>query len=256
MWIDAGGEGSPVLLVMGLGMAGSMWAPVVPALREAHRVATFDHRGLGARVDEPPARTMTELADDVLGVLDALGWERAHLVGVSMGGMAVQELAVRRPDRVRSLALLATTACGRRVLPPTGAALLAVLGSRRREDRLRRLLYPAAWRRAHREELDRRMAAMVASMAPRSTVRAHFRAVLGHDARQRLRTVRVPTLVIEPALDAMIRPRSSEDLARRLPHARLEVLADVGHGLVHQASDRVASLLLEHLARTDAGGRA
>ncbi|MCB9688583.1 MAG: alpha/beta fold hydrolase [Alphaproteobacteria bacterium] len=250
--MDVGGEGSPVLLVMGLGMAGAMWAPILPALRASHRVATFDHRGLGSRVDEPPARTMGELADDVLATLDALGWERAHLVGVSMGGMASQEVVVRRPDRIASLALIATTACGRKVLPPTRSALLAVLGSREREDRLAQLLYPPAYRREHRAEIDRRVASMVATMAPRATTRAHFRAVLGHDARQRLKTVRAPTLVMKPGLDAMIRPTASDDLARRVPHARLAVLPDAGHGLIHQSADRVASLLLEHLARSEA----
>lgn len=248
--MDVAGEGSPVLLVMGLGMSGAMWAPILPALRRAHRVATFDHRGLGSRVDEAPARSMPELADDVMAVLDELGWSRAHLVGVSMGGMAAQEVVVRRPDRVASLTLIATTACGRKVLPPTRAALLAVLTSKEREDRLARLLYPPEYRRAHREDIERRVASMVATMAPPTTTRAHLRAVLGHDARQRLKTVRAPTLVMKPALDAMIRPTASDDLARRVPHARLAVLADAGHGLIHQSADRVSALLLEHLARS------
>ncbi|MCA9492327.1 MAG: alpha/beta fold hydrolase [Myxococcales bacterium] len=250
--MDVGGEGSPVLLVMGLGMTGAMWAPILPALRASHRVATFDHRGLGARADEAPARSMGELADDVLAVLDELRWERAHLIGVSMGGMASQEVVVRRPDRVASLTLMATTACGRKVLPPTRAAVLAALTSRRREDRLAQLLYPPAYRREHGEEIGRRVASMVTTMAPPTTTRAHFRAVLGHDARQRLKTVRAPTLVVKPGLDAMIRPSSSDDLARRIPHARLAVVPEAGHGLIHQSADRVAALLLEHLARSSA----
>ncbi len=247
-----GAEGPPILLVMGLGMPGEMWAPLLPALSAGHALATFDHRGLGRHHDLPPASSMEELADDLELVLDRLGWRSAHLVGVSMGGMAVQELAIRRPHRVRSLALLATTAHGRRLALPTAEAAAAFALSRRREERLGRLLYPAAFRLANAAEVEARTARLAGGFAPAATVRAHFRAVLGHDARNRLGTLRVPTLVVKPALDALIRPRASDDLARRIPRARLVVLPDAGHGLVHQSAAALAELLARHVATAEA----
>src|SRR3954471_8301499 len=82
-----GAAGPPVLLVMGFGMSGVVWRPQVGALRAEHRVAFYDHLGLGDSDPAPPRPTMATMAGDALRVLDALDWPSAHVVGVSMGGM-------------------------------------------------------------------------------------------------------------------------------------------------------------------------
>ena len=105
-----GDSGSNVLMIMGLGMRGDVWAPQITALQQAHRVATFDHRGLGgSESSDTPLWTMKDMARDAARVMDDLGWERAHLVGVSMGGMVAQEVVARRPDLVSRLVLCGTS---------------------------------------------------------------------------------------------------------------------------------------------------
>jgi pimeloyl-ACP methyl ester carboxylesterase len=241
----------PVVLVMGLGMPGHLWSPVVDRLAARGTTAhTPDHAGVGARAPDAPRTDMAGLAADLLAVLDERGWGRVHLVGISMGGMVCQELAVRRPDRVRSLGLVATTASALGLAPPTWAAVSAFATERDRARRLGRLLFPPAVRDepVYRE----RAARMAAEMAAPATVRAHARAVAGHDVRGRLSTLRMPVLVVKPALDVLIRPSCSEDLARRVRGSRLETLAQAGHGVIAQEPDLLAALFLDHAARAEA----
>ncbi len=99
---DETGAGPPILLVMGHKLSSKMWYPAIPALAAEHRVIFFDNRGAG----ETPATgkiSVRTMADDAFAVMDAAGVERAHIYGVSMGGVIVQEMALTRPERVRSL---------------------------------------------------------------------------------------------------------------------------------------------------------
>ena len=238
---DVTGDGPPVLLVMGLGMTGAMWKPVLPALSAHHACATFDHRGLGRSDDGAPVETISHLADDALRVLDELGWERPHVVGVSMGGMIAQELALRRPDRVRSLALLVTHSGGRLAALPPLRGLAVLLSTRDRATRLERLLYPPG------TEVPReRSAAMLAQRVPRGTLRAQVRAITRHDTRARLHALSMPTLVVKAGRDLLVRPSHADRLVAGIPGARLLDLPGAGHGLVLTHADRLAEALLEH----------
>jgi 3-oxoadipate enol-lactonase len=106
------GEGEPLLLIQGMGGNHLSWGePFLEALEGDFDVVAYDHRGVGrsSRVTDP--FTIVELADDAAALLDALGWDSAHVVGISMGGMVAQELALRHPERLRTLTL-GCTYCG------------------------------------------------------------------------------------------------------------------------------------------------
>lgn len=111
-WLETAGSG-PSLLFLG----GTGWdlrrtrAPLGPPLTDHFHVALFDQRGQGQSEKPPGPYTMLDYAEDAVGVLDALAWKRAHVVGYSFGGMVAQELAIRWPERVKRLVLAATT-CG------------------------------------------------------------------------------------------------------------------------------------------------
>ncbi len=121
---DVAGKGEPLLLIMGLGASSAQWDPeLVTELARTFRVITFDNRGTG-QSDKPDAPYSIEMfADDAAGVLDQLDIRRAHIFGVSMGGMIAQEFALRHPNRTATLTLGCTTAGGTHGVPPPPESL-------------------------------------------------------------------------------------------------------------------------------------
>jgi aminoacrylate hydrolase len=251
----AGRQGPRVLLVMGLSMRGEMWKPQIEALSATHQVAWFDHRGLGAS-ERGPKRvwSMLDMADDALSVMDALGWQTVHLVGVSMGGMVAQEMAIAHQERCESLSLLVTHAGGamRRKMPPlAGIRAFAVAnfkGSERRVEALRLLLYPEDYlARVDPELIRERMAMQVGQPVPMGTILAQLAAVLGHDTTQRLDRLTLPTLIVGAGLDVLVQPASSKRLKDAIPHAQLMMLPCAGHGVIFQEARAVNAALQAHI---------
>ncbi len=262
---ELAGAGSPVLLIMGLAARARAWDLQFHAIRERHQVARFDNRGVGASAPLDSARTsMDQMARDALALMDHLGWERAHVAGVSMGGMISQELALLAPERLRSLSLIATHPGGGllRSIPPVeglGRFASVHLGPRRQRSRnLARLLFPADYIEAVGERhIIRRMAVNFGEQpTPRRTLLAQLGAVLAHNTRRRLGALEgLPTLVIKPEEDLLVPPRASDELARLIPGARLVSVRGVGHGLMGQEPELINRLLLEHFERADATAR-
>ena len=253
-----GERGSPVLLIMGYGMPGRAWVHQVDDLAAAHRVAWYDHRGAGATRAAAGPYTMDLLAADAAHLMDHLGWERAHIVGVSMGGMVAQRLALDHRQRLLSLALIATHPGGMRARLPRAAGVARFIGAHRGPTRqrvraLERLLFPEAFL----STCDRRwLGAVLRSDFGRPVALRHrlsqLCAVSLHDTRASLRRLAgMPTLVVKPDQDVLVRPDQSDRLARLIPGARLETFPDAGHGLIRQCHARLNPMLLEHMAAAE-----
>ena len=244
---------------MGFGMRGELWTPQITGLSSEHRIAWYDHRGVGESSAGPkPIWRMADMARDCLSVIDALTWERVHLVGVSMGGMIAQEVATRAPHRLTSLTLIATHSGGPlqfKIPPMKGLrAFLKVnlTRGRRRADALRTLLYPDHFvAGSDLQALNARLSARLARPVPTRTVLAHLNAVIRHDVRNRLDKISVPTLIVRPGQDILVKPDSAERLKAQIPGARVLSLPDAGHGLIWQKADTLNDALLKHFADAD-----
>lgn len=252
---------TPVVLVQGLGLSSRFWFDLPDRIANGprpRRVVVLDNRGVG-RSDKPrgPYR-MGTLADDVAAVLDAARIESAVVVGISLGGMIAQHVALRHPRRVAGLVLMATTAGLPHARLPRARALATLLGlplARRYRTpaqvgrSLARLLLSEQDVPRARDLLREWPAAMRAEpMLPRSYF-AQLAAVLGHRTGARLGGVTCPTVVVTGDDDVLIPPHNSRVLARLVPGAHLEVVRSCGHAIPASDPDCIVRSL-ERIDRT------
>jgi 3-oxoadipate enol-lactonase len=248
-------DGSPVLMIQGLGVDMRGWTLQRPRFGRRHRCIAFDNRGVGHSDAPPGPYDLEQMAADAIAVLDAAGVETAHVMGASMGGVIAQILGVTHPERVRSL-VLACTACRHE---PWRVELLEEwaddvgargMGAMVGDEGLTWLIGPRLHRRlgAFINILGR----IVLSTPPDSFV-AQVRAILGtSDAlREELRNVRVPTLVITGSQDSLTPVGDAEELAELIPGARLVLLSGAAHGLMAEAPNAFNDAVLQFLAKVD-----
>lgn len=254
-YVEAG-VGTPLVLIMGLGGDHTAWGFQMGAFAERHRVIAFDNRGAG-QTDAPDAPYTTRgMADDTAGLMDALGVDRAHVIGISMGGMIAQELALRYPERVSSLHL----GCS---LARPDAYLLALTASWRemraglgREAMLRAIglwLFAPTTYDERPELVETVLQNSLANPYPQSLTGflRQSEAVAAHDTLDRLPAIRVPTLVSVGEDDILVPPRLSRELAARMPGALLRVVPGAGHAYFLERVDIFNELCLEFVARVD-----
>jgi 3-oxoadipate enol-lactonase len=254
---QAGDPSAPaVLLLMGLGFSGELWSETRDRLlADGYRTITMDNRGIG-RSDVPRrAFTISDMADDAVAVLTAASVPRAHVVGVSLGGMIAQRLALAHRGRVRSLVLQSTTAGLSRAdfASPTGIVrtvglLRARLAGRDMEAQTRaamRLLTTRAYVE-HAPFDDRRLQAYVDALqedVPAAGWARQIQAAARHRAWRQLHDIRAPTLVQHGTRDQVVRAAAGRSIAARIPNARLELYKTAGHLLVLQRPDSLDRLV-------------
>ncbi len=248
------GGGPPLLLIMGLGAPAAAWDPsFVQELSQTYRVLTYDHRGSGLsdKPDEPYSIAL--FASDAVGLLEALKIPRAHVLGVSMGGMIAQEMAIHYPHKVASLILCCTTPGGKNAVPPPPESMKALeaRAGQSPQEAIRegwRLSYSEEFIRSHREELEAQMARILAHPTPRFAYERHLQATMTLRVFKQLKEIKAPTLVATGKEDRLIPAANSEILAREIPGARLVLFEGAGHGFITSARQPFLKVLKEFLA--------
>ncbi|MGH7354582.1 MAG: alpha/beta fold hydrolase [Candidatus Rokuibacteriota bacterium] len=248
------GRGDPLLLVMGFGGDHLAWGFQVPAFAARHRVIAFDNRGVG-QTDAPDAPYSTRvMADDAVGLLDALGIERAHVLGVSMGGMIAQELALNHPGRVRTLQLHCTYARPDGYILALVDAWCRVRTTFDQEHALRTIalwLFAPATYNERPELVETLLQTALANPHPQS-VTGFLRqgdAVRAHDTLDRLEKLRCPTLVSVAEDDILVPPRFTRELAARIPGAELRTIPGAGHVYFWERPEVFNEICLDFIAR-------
>jgi len=249
---DVMGAGPPLLLVAGQAQDRGQWAGAHDDFAARHRVIVFDHRGTGeSDKPEQPAYSTRGFASDAVAVLDALGIERAHVYGVSMGGRIGQWMAIDHPRRIGGLVLGCTTpgnAHGVR-RPPEVDPVLASGDPRR----LLPFLVSPAWAAANREFLVAVDARARTSPVPDHARRLHYLASEGHDAWDLLPTIAAPTLVVHGSADQVNVADNAPLLAERIPGAVLHIIPGARHSYHWECRPRASTLVMEFLAHHPLG---
>ena len=271
-------DDEPILLVMGLGAQMTLWPDdfVEALVKRGYRVIRYDNRDIGlsqkltgTRAPDMrtqvirqklgvPAKvpyTLRDMADDGIGLLDALGIARAHVVGASMGGMIAQLMAVHHASRLLSLTSIMSTT-GNPKLPQAEKhamdALVKPVPSLREDDlvehgiNIQRNIGSPGYRPDPDIQRERVRAGVRRSTYPAGMPRQLAAIIDDGDRRERLAQVRVPTLVLHGEDDPLVKLPAGEDTAASIPGARLVTIPGWGHDLPSELTDRIADAIADH----------
>lgn len=270
-----------ILLVMGLGTQMIAWPDelIQGLVRKGFRVIHYDNRdvGLSQRMDGAPvgslvwamlaarfglpvrtAYTLTDMANDGASLLDALGIAKAHIVGASMGGMIVQLMAANQPEKVLSMTSIMSSSGAPGLPGPTPALRKRLMAKRpANPSRDEAVAFGAEGLQAIAYPDPARPVTAHAEMAARAFDRGYhpigmkrqMLAILADGSRvARLKKITAPTLIVHGGADPLVPKEGSEDLARHIPGARLEIIDEMAHDLPPSQVGRMVDLIAGHAA--------
>jgi pimeloyl-ACP methyl ester carboxylesterase len=246
------GQGEPLLLIMGYSGTMDLWAPeVLKELASKYQVIIFDNRGMGKTTASDKEFTIKLFANDTRGLLDALGIERAHVLGWSLGTYIAQELTLRYPDRVEKLILYAGDCGGKEAIYP-GPEIMEALGdtsasSRERGERLLATLFPEKWLKEHPDPRTY-FPEVTETSSPENIKRQYQAWQKWKGTYSRLAKITQPTLLITGAEDVNTPWQNSLMLIDLIPGAWLVQLKGGGHGVMYQYPKKFSRIVLTFLA--------
>lgn len=248
-----GGAGDPVVLINGTGESGATWAGLMGRLEDRWRCIAYDPRDTGGTVAPAEPYTPRDLAGDAAAVIERLELGAAHVVGFSLGGATAQELALARPELVRSLVLLSTWARSDGWFAAEMRNWQAIRRAHADDDHAF-LLALEAWMFSPATCADDELRASIYAMWDTDTGQPvdgwirQTEADIAHDAAGRLEQVTAPALIVVGDDDVCTPPRYSRELFDLLPDAELVTIPDAGHCAVFEKPDAVAGVIRDFLA--------
>jgi 3-oxoadipate enol-lactonase len=261
LYYEVHGEGEPLLCVMGLAADTLAWTLQVPTWSAAYQTIVFDNRDVGRSGYADADYEVGDMARDALALADELGLESFHLLGVSMGGMIAQEVALSAPERVRTLTLVVTFGGGGRWAAEKARLWLKDAAHRTHEDMIDELLLLCLSEETFENRdlvtfLRNTMLANPNPQRPEGFAR-QLMASTRHETRDRLGALAMPVHVIGAEHDVLVPVWKSKELAELIPGADLTVLPRTAHGLNLERAEEFNAAVLDWLrAREGAGARA
>jgi pimeloyl-ACP methyl ester carboxylesterase len=265
IYYEEHGAGDPLLLIMGLAADSVAWMFQLPDFSAHYRTLVFDNRGVGRTSKPPGPYSIAQMADDAAGLLETVGVERTHVVGVSMGGMIAQELVLRHPHRVRGLVLACTYA-----RPDAGverqleSSLAFFGGSRGANGEIKvdlskvdpmmffQHLLPTVFNAQFiMTELPKLMQVFSGALQygfSMEAILAQVGATQAHDSYDRLGQINAPTLVLTGDADQLIPPHNSDVLVEHIRGAKLVKIPGGSHGFNFETPELFNRAVLDFLA--------
>ena len=245
---DEQGQGTPVLLIMGLGYTSVMWHRTRPVLAPHCRTVAFDNRGVGLSDVPPGPYSIATMASDAAAVLDAAGVGRAHVFGVSMGGMIAQEFALQYPARTRSLILGCTSSGGSLAVRAESNVIDILLARDMTLEQAREAILPFIYDAATpREKIAQDVSLRQPWLPSLEGYMAQLQGILAWESYSRIAQMKVPTLVIHGKSDALVPPANGELIAGRIPGAKLVLLEHASHLFTTDQTEAAHKEILDFL---------
>jgi 3-oxoadipate enol-lactonase len=248
---EQSGAGDPVLLIMGLGYAHQMWFRTRPLLEAKYQTILFDNRGVGASDVPPGPYPIAQMAADAAAVLDAAGIDRAHVYGVSMGGMIAQEFALQYPERVNRLILGCTASGGPSAVRASDKVIQvlmarATMTAEEGAEAMVPYIYDSTTPRARIEE----DLAIRRSIYPTPQgYLAQVQGIMAWSCYDRLGEIHAPTLVIHGETDELVPAENGRMIAARISGAELVMLPHASHLYSTDQPEASHAAVLEFLGK-------
>ncbi|WP_338604000.1 alpha/beta fold hydrolase [Desulfoferula mesophila] len=257
LYYETHGQGFPLVLIRGLGSNLEHWYEQVPVFSRDYRVIVFNNRGIGTSGAPALPWSIRDMAEDAAAVIQAVAGARAHVMGISMGGMIAQELALGWPELVASLVPTATHCGGAHKVLPTAETMelfdKLVYGKTFQEQlEGRKALFSQTTLDEHPDILEHYAQVAAAYACPPEVMQGQWQAIANFDTYERLPNITAPTLVLAGADDRLVPQGNAEILAQRIPGAQLAVIPQAGHQLVIEQPQAVNAAVLKFLATVPA----
>jgi len=243
IYYEADGSGDPLVLIEGLGYANWMWVKQ-RSLSKYVKLIIYDNRGVGYSSKPDRPYTMDDFADDLEDLLNYLSIDKAFLWGVSMGGMIAMYFTYKNPDRVRGL-ILGETNFGIKSVPPSKEALEILMqppksGLDKREMLIERMrvAFSREYFNKHKDEIEYLVNLRIRFEEDPKAYNNQLAAVLSFDFKDKLPSIRVPTLIVTGDEDYVVNPQNSYIMNQSIPNSKLIILRGAGHlAIIERAED-------------------
>jgi 3-oxoadipate enol-lactonase len=251
LYYEVHGEGEPLLCVAGLTCDTLVWIPQIQAFATAHKTVIFDNRDVGQSSMAEPGYEIADMARDALALADHLELDTFHLVGVSMGGMIAQEMAVQAPERVRTLTLSVTIPAGGAYARRTAevwSARVAQISQEQHVDELMLLNHSEGFF-DNPDMVEFIRTAMLNNPHPQppEAFARQLAACARHDTRDRLGSLTMPVHVIGGEYDVLLPVWKSREVAELIPGSKLTLLPGAPHGLSIERADEFNAAVLDFI---------
>jgi len=256
MYYQVQGKGVPLVMIQGFAGNNQAWFFQAPVFKKYYKVIIFDNRGIGRTEMSSEPYTIRTMAEDVIGLMDYLGIDKAHILGLSLGGMVAQEIAISYPERVRKLVLgstLAGSEGGSEVHPEMIKAFTTSESAANIDFRsipLEKVMYKMI-SLAFNKRLYRMILLPLSKLSMKSIdPKGHFEqmsAVSSYNTLDRLHLIKAPTLVITGTGDRIVSPIASEVIASRIPNAKLVLVKGGSHAFFMEMRGRFNKEVLDFL---------
>ena len=245
------GSGHPLIFVSGLGGVGRYWEPQLPAFSARYRVITYDQRGTGGSDRKQRSFSVDQMTAELVGLMDALGIETAHIVGLSTGGAIGQTLAVEHPQRLARMVVVSTwTHCDPwfRRLFEARRVMYREAGSELHAAFHPLWLYPPDYVNAHDAQIDEERRKAVAGAPPVEVSIGRIDAIMAFDRRADLHRIKTPTLIVAADNDYITPAYHAEALGRAIPESKVVIMKGGGHAVSKTRPDEFNRIVLDFLA--------
>jgi pimeloyl-ACP methyl ester carboxylesterase len=252
------GSGPPLLMVMGMGGQASSWSREFLQLMQKNFITLwFSNRGTGRSGQSQEVTTIRGMADGAAGLLKALGIERSHVFGISMGGMISQELVLNYPQMVQGL-VLGCTMCGNAhslPVPPETVARASAINSLPQEERIKAfwsITVSPEFERDRGDFLDNVVKDEMESPTSQETMLRQIGAAMSFDTYERLPQVKAPTLIIQGTSDVLVVPGNADILRDRIPGAQVHIIEGAGHCFFWEKPEETVGVIANFLSKVPA----